>query len=137
MMATYRDGQVVAASQLGDLSNVTEGSTHDDGLVAVLLVVVEDALHRLDTGVLLGSEVALVGGLVPVKDTTNEGRDEESTGLGGGDGLDAGEHEGQVGVDAVVSLEDLGGLDTLPGGGNLDQDALLGDTNLLVELWES
>lgn len=101
----------------------------------MLLVVVEDGLNGLDTGVLLGGVVALVGGLVPVKDTADEGRDEESTGLGGGDGLDAGEHEGQVAVDAVVSLEDLSGLDTLPGGGNLDQDALLGDTDFLVELW--
>jgi hypothetical protein len=30
---------------------VTEGSTHDDGVVAVLLVVVEDLLHGLDTRV--------------------------------------------------------------------------------------
>jgi hypothetical protein len=34
----------------------------------------------------------------------------------------------------VLGLEDLGGLDTLPGGGDLDEDAVLGDTNLLVEL---
>jgi hypothetical protein len=44
------------------------------------------------------------------------------------------EHEGQVAVDAVLLLEDLGGLDSLPGGGDLDQDALLGDTDGLVEL---
>lgn len=34
----------------------------------------------------------------------------------------------------MVALENLGGLDTLPGGGNLDQDAVLGDALLLVEL---
>lgn len=34
----------------------------------------------------------------------------------------------------MVALEDLGGLDTLPGGGNLDEDAVLGDALLLVEL---
>ena len=47
---------------------VTEGGTHNDRLVAVLLVVVVDALDGLDTGVL----VTLVGFacrlLVPVKD---------------------------------------------------------------------
>jgi hypothetical protein len=34
----------------------------------------------------------------------------------------------------MVALEDLGGLDTLPGRGDLDQDAVLGDTLGLVEL---
>ena len=48
---------------------VTEGSTHDDGLVAVLLVVVEDLLDGLNTRVLLVGVVwsGLVL-LVPVKD---------------------------------------------------------------------
>ena len=50
-------------------TDVTEGSTHDDGLVVVLLVVVEDLLDSLDTRVLL---VGVVGAglvlLVPVKD---------------------------------------------------------------------
>lgn len=129
-----RDGQVVAASQLGDLASVAEGGTHDDGLVAVLLVVVVDGLDGLDTGVLLGGVVALVGVLVPVKDTTHEGGDQEGTGLGGGDGLDDREHQGQVAVDLVLRLQNVGGLDTLPGGGDLDQDAVLGDTLLLVQL---
>lgn len=73
-------------------------------------------------------------GLEPVKDTTNEGGDKEGAGLCGGDGLGQGEEQGQVGVDAVVALQDLGGLDALPCGGDLDQNALLGDTLLLVEL---
>lgn len=77
-----------------------------------------------------------MGSLEPVEDTADEGGDQESASLGGGDGLDQREHEGKVGVDAVVALEDLGGLDTLPGGGDLDQDAVLGDTGLLVELGE-
>ena len=100
----------------------------------MLLVVVEDGLDGLDTGVLLGSVVALVGSLVPVEDTADEGGDQEGTGLGGGDGLDEGEHQGEVAVDAVLGLQDVGGLDTLVGGGNLDQDAVLGDTVLLVQL---
>lgn len=134
---TYRDGQVVTASQLCDLTDVTEGSTHDDGLVAVLLVVVENALNGLDTGVLLGGIVALVRSLVPVQDTADEGGDEESTGLSSSNGLDKGEHEGQVAVDSVLRLQDVGGLDTLPGGGDLDKDTVLGDALLLVELRKS
>lgn len=132
---SYRDGQVVAASKLSDLASVSERSTHDNGLVAVLLVVVEDALDGGNTGVLLLGVVLLGAGLEPVKNAADEGGDEEGTGLGGGDGLGHGEHEGQVAVDAVVTLEDLSGLDTLPGGGDLDQDTLLGDTLLLVELY--
>lgn len=131
---TYRDGQVVAASELGDLAGVTERSSHDNGLVAVLLVVVEDALHRLDTGVLLGGVFALVGSLEPVEDTANERRDKEGTRLSTGDGLHEGEHEGQVAVDLVLSLEDVGCLDTLPGGSDLDQNAIPRDAERLVEL---
>jgi hypothetical protein len=44
------------------------------------------------------------------------------------------EHKGQVAVDAVLRLQDLSGLDALPRRGNLDEDAVLGDANLLVEL---
>jgi hypothetical protein len=131
---TYRDGEVIAASELGDLADVAERGTHDNGLVAELLVVVEDALDALHTGVLLLLVLLLVSGLEPVEDAADEGGDKEGTGLGSGDGLDEGEHEGQVAVDAVVALEDLGSLDTLPCGGNLDQDTVLADTLLLVEL---
>jgi hypothetical protein len=100
----------------------------------VLLVVVVNGLDGLDTGVLLGGVVALVGSLVPVEDTANERRDEESSGLGSSNGLDSGEHESQVAVDSVLRLQDVCSLDTLPGRGNLDEDAVLGDSNGLVEL---
>jgi hypothetical protein len=36
-------------------------------------------------------------------------------------------------VDAVLLLELAGGLDSLPGGGDLDEDSLLLDTDGLVE----
>lgn len=100
----------------------------------MLLVVVEDGLDGFDTGVLLGGVVALVGGLVPVENATDEGGDEEGTGLGGGNGLNQGEEQGKVAVDLVLRLEDVGGLDALPGGGDLDEDAVLGDAVGLVEL---
>lgn len=131
---TYGNGEVVATSQLGDLANASERSTHDNGLVVVLLVVVEDLLDALDTWVLLLGVLLLVGGLVPVEDTADEWRNEVGTGLGGGNGLWHTEHEGQVAVDAVLGLENVGGLDTFPGGSDLDQDTVLADTLLLVEL---
>lgn len=75
-------------------------------------------------------------GLEPVKDTADERRNEEGAGLSSGDGLGEREEQSQVGVDAVVALQNLGGLDALPCRGDLDQNALLGDTLLLVELGE-
>lgn len=131
---TYGDSEVVTSGELGDLTGVSEGGTHDDGLVAVLLVVVEDGLDRLDTGVLLLGVLLLGVGLEPVQDTANERRDQEGTGLSGSDGLGQAEHERQVGVNTVVALQDLGGLDALPCRGDLDQDTVLGDTRRLVEL---
>ena len=131
---TYRDGQVVAASELSNLASVPEGRAHDNGLVPVLLVVVEDGLDGRHAGVVLLGVLLLLVGLEPVEDAADEGRDEEGAGLGGRDGLDEREHEGEVAVDAVIALEDLGGLDALPGGGDLDKDAVLGDALLLVEL---
>ena len=51
------------------LTYVTEGGTHDDGLVPVLLVVVEDALNGDDTRVRIANVVlARLVLLVPVED---------------------------------------------------------------------
>jgi hypothetical protein len=127
---THSNGEVVAASKLSDLADASERGAHDNRLVAVLLVVVEDLLDALDTGVLLLGVLLLGGRLVPVENAADKGRDEE----GGSDSLDLREHEGQVAVDAVLGLEDLGGLDAFPCRGELDEDALLVDALLLVEL---
>ena len=64
--------------------------------------------------------------------SSNEGGDEGNASLGTGDGLGKAEQKGQVAVDALL-LEISGGLDTLPGGSNLDQNSLSGDTGLLVK----
>src|SRR5262249_5531392 len=45
---------------------------------------------------------------------------------GGADGLGEAEEEGHVAVDAIL-LQDAGGLDAFPGGGELDEDALASD----------
>lgn len=115
VVVTYRDGQVVTASKLCDLTGVTERSTHDNGVVAVSLIVVENVLHALDAWVLLGGEISLQGILVPIQDSADEGGDQIGACLGSGDGLDEREHEGEVAVDAMLRLQDVGGLDTLPG----------------------
>jgi hypothetical protein len=133
---TYGDGKVVAASKLSDLAGVAERGTHNNSLVTELLVVVEDALDGNDTRVLLLGVLLLGAGLEPVEDATNEWRDEESTSLGSTNGLNEREHERQVAVDAVVSLENLGSFDALPSRGNLDEDAFLGYALFLVELFE-
>jgi len=115
-------------------THVTEGSTHDDGLVTVDLVVVVDLGDGNDSGV-VGSVVVAVGlvGLVPVEDATDERRDEGDAGLSAGNGLSETEEEGEVAVDLVLSLELAGSLDSLPGGSDLDENAVLGNSNRLVK----
>lgn len=73
---------------------------------------------------------------MPVEDSADKGRDEGDLGLGTGNGLDKGEEQGQVAVNAVLGLELSSSLDTLVGGGDLDEDSLLGDTLGLVEIDE-
>ena len=131
---TYRDGEVIAASKFSDFSYVTERCAHDNGLVAVLLVVVEDAVHALHARIFMSRIVLLHGGLIPVENAADERRDEECTSFGAGDGLDEGKHEREVAINFVVPLQNLGSLDALPGGGDLDQDTILRDTPLFVEL---
>lgn len=65
-------------------------------------------------------------------DTADEGRDEGDASLGAGDGLAEAEEEGEVAVDALL-LEVAGGLDALPGRGDLDENAVLVDADRLVE----
>jgi hypothetical protein len=145
-----RDGEEVDARERLDLANlharqprtlrpgarethVAETGAHDDRLVAVLLVVVEDLLHALHARVLLARVVAVrLGLLVPVEDAADERADERHAGLGARDGLAEAEEEREVAVDALL-LELARGLDTLPGARDLDQDALLLDTLRLVE----
>lgn len=101
----------------------------------MLLIVVEDLTDGLDTRILLVlvSRSGLVL-LVPVQNTTDEGRDEGDTSLSTSHGLAKTEQEGEIAVDLVVAFEFTGSLDTLPGGGDLDENAFLADTNGLVEL---
>ena len=70
-----------------------------------------------------------MGRLVPVKYSPYERRDQECASLGSGDGLRKGEHEGQVAIDAVLSLQLMGGFDALPGRCQLDENPLLLDAN--------
>ena len=92
-VCTDSNGKVIAASQLGNLSDISKGGAHNNGLVPVLLVIVEDALHTLDTRVLLRSKILLHRDLVPIEDTPDKGGDEERTGFGRSDGLGKGEHK--------------------------------------------
>jgi hypothetical protein len=73
------DGEVITSGQLGDFTNVSERSSHDDGLVSVLLVVaavslcpegslLENLLDRLNSRVGLSSVLLSSGLLVPVED---------------------------------------------------------------------
>ena len=102
--STYRDSQVVTSCQLGDLPQAPKASTHNDSLVVVFLVVVEDRLYALDTWVLLGTVILLVCGLIPIQDASDEGRNEESTRFSCSNSLREGEHEGKIAIDAMLGL---------------------------------
>lgn len=62
----------------------------------------------------MGCELLLHGCFVPIHDSTDKGRDEESAGFGGGNGLNEGEHEREITVDAILGLEDMRGFDAFP-----------------------
>ena len=116
-------------------THITERGTHDDGPVSVLLVVVVDLADGLNTRVLFilvsGSGLVL---LVPVQNTADEGRDEGDAGLSTSDSLAETEQESEIAVNLLVALEFASSLDTLPGRGDLDENAFLRDANGLVEL---
>ena len=121
----------------------------------MLLVVVENLLHRLHTRVLIANVVlARLVLLVPVEDlnipaisvisvlrdgcceithAADERRNQGDTGLRTGNSLREAEEKGEVAVDAVVTLELARSLDTLPSRSDLDEDALLLDADGLVK----
>jgi len=113
---------------------VTERGTHDDGPVSVLLVIVVDLADGLDTRVILVlvSRSGLVL-LVPIQNTADEGRDEGNASLSASNSLAETEQEGEVAVDLIITLKFTSSLDTLPGGGDLDENAFLGDADRIIE----
>ena len=67
---------------------------------------------------------------MPIEDAADEGRDQVGTGLGGRRRLRQREDERQIDVDGFL-LKDRGGLNTLPGRGDLDEHALAGNAALV------
>ena len=98
-----RDSEIVTSSQGQDLSYVPEWRSHDDGLVTKFLVVVVDPGHWFNPGVILWSKRLLATVLdVPVKDATNEWRDESNSSLGTGHCL---RRRGQKRVNFLVAKD--------------------------------
>lgn len=136
-----RNRKSVAAGQLNDFVDVSKGGTHDNGVVSVFFVVVVDFRHRDHTGIgcRLESWKVFVFGqfffFVVIHDASDKGRNKGDAHLGAGNGLGQAKNECQVAGDSLC-FQDLGGLNALPGGGNLDEDAGLVDSLFLVELDE-
>jgi hypothetical protein len=116
-------------------SYITERSTHNDGSVFMLFVVVVDLANGLNAGVIFvlvsGSGLVL---LVPIQNTANEGRNEGDTSFGTSHSLTETEQKSKVAMDLFITLEFTGSLDTLPGRRDLNENAFLGDTNGFVKL---
>lgn len=100
----------------------------------MLLIIVVDDVDALDSRILRGAVVLFRWGLVPIEDATDKGRDEESTCFSSGDSLRQREQKCKVAVNAVVFLQNLSGLYSLPGWGQLDQNSVLADANVFIEL---
>lgn len=81
----------------------------------MLLVIVVDCVDALDPRILRGAVGLFRGGLVPIEDATDKGRDEESTCFSSGDSLRQREQKCKVAVNAVVFLQSLSSFYSLPG----------------------
>src|SRR6202041_3258068 len=100
------DGEEIATSEFGDLADIAEARAHDDCFVAKFLVVVVDGGDGVNTGIFGRSVVLACVFLVPVENTSDEGRDEGGLGFGRSDGLMKTEEQRHVAVDALL-LENL------------------------------
>jgi hypothetical protein len=132
--STNRNSQIITPRQLGNLPNIPKARTHDNSLIAILLIIIKDSLHTCNTRIVLRAVRLARAGLVPIQDAADEGRDQEGAGLGGRDSLYFAEHQCQIAVYAVIALQDACGLDSFPGRGDLDQDAGFVDADVFVEL---
>mmetsp|Transcript_2297 Transcript_2297/g.4018 ORF Transcript_2297/g.4018 Transcript_2297/m.4018 type:complete len:219 (-) Transcript_2297:90-746(-) len=100
--------------------------------MAMLFVVVEDGSHRHDTRIFRRSiSLHTLRFLVPIHDTSNEGRDERASSFGTCDSLCDREDECEVASNAKL-LQHFGGLNTLPRRRDLNENTLLLDAHLLV-----
>src|SRR5271165_5019294 len=91
-------------------------------------------MNRVDPGI-LGGRYLLDPSLlqVPVVDAADEGRDERDLGMGAGNRLRKAEEQRQVAVNSLL-LQPLGGTDSFPGRGDLDQDPLPANSVGLIKV---
>ncbi len=116
----------IAAGQGLDLTNVAKRGPHHGGLDTVRPVVGVDLADRLHTRISVGCVRAATRLDVPIEDASDKRGNEKDAGVGTSRRLAKRKHQSQIAVDAL-SLKHLGGLDTLPGGSDLDQDMLASD----------
>jgi len=140
------DGPLVRARTYGDGANGLVGDVAavdpsvlfpllDAGYIPVISSVAADGegqAHNINADTVAGVALAAGALLVPVEDATDEGGDQGHPGFGGSDRLGKAEEQRQVAVNALL-LQDLGGFDAFPGGGDLDEDAIAADAGLAIE----
>lgn len=132
---TGRNGQKVDTGKLLDFTRITERCAHDNCLIAKLLVVVEDALNRVDTRILRSLVRRLSSrSLVPIQDATNKGRNKSGTGFSSGNSLNERKEKSQVNVDSVLGFKLTSSLNTFIGRSNLNKDTFLRNPLLLIKI---
>jgi len=117
----------------GVSTHIAERGTHDNGFIAVLLVIIENHLNRLNTRIFIAFIGLSCSLLVPIKNlfgmevhlisrpnkmhthTANEGRDQSNTSLSASNSLTETKKESKVAMNIFIPLQFTSGLDTLPG----------------------
>ena len=121
------DGEQVRSGQAHNLVHVAEAGTHHLSREARSLVVVVNADHGRDAGVLVRRELrAAVLLSVPVADTADEWRDESHSRVGAPDRLGKAEEQSQMAVNPLL-LQPPGCTNTVLGAGELDENAVTAD----------
>src|SRR5262249_12269887 len=93
------DREQVASRQADDLIHIPEAGAHHLSLVVVFLVIVVDARHRCNSGVLVGLNLLSPSFfLIPIVNATDEGRDQGHSRLGACDRLSETKKECQIAV---------------------------------------
>src|SRR5215469_1273995 len=127
------DREQIRSSEVHDLIHIAKAGPHHLRLIAEFFVVIVNACDGSDARILirrnLGTAMLF---LIPIVDAANEGRNQRYFGFGARDRLGEAEQKRQIAVDAFF-LENLSCPNTLPGAGDLDENAFACHALLIIQ----